>query len=137
LDILLNDYTPAILSLGVIGGLLLVQLLVADVLGIVKGHIPGTNVENDHNSVLFRAARAHANTNESIAIFIVLLLFALVLSADPGWINNLCIAYVAARSAHMCCYYADLRTLRSVFFVVGLLALIGMFLVAWAQWFNT
>ncbi len=136
MDTFLNDYTPAILSLGVIGGLLLIQLLIADVLGIIKGHTPGTSIEDDHDSILFRAVRAHANTNESIAIFIILLLFAMVLSADPKWINNLCIAYVAARIGHMCCYYADLRILRSVFFVVSLVTLIGIFLVGWGQWFD-
>ena len=136
MDPYVNEYATAILSFGVIGGLLLIQLLVADVLGIVKGHTPGTSIENNHESILFRAVRAHANTNETIAAFIVLVLFAIVLSAEPKWVNNLCIAYVTGRIGHMCCYYADLRKLRSVFFVVSFVALLGIFLVGWEQWFN-
>jgi len=85
---------------------------------------------------LFRAARAHANTNETVAAFIVLVPFAILLSADPKWVNNLCIAYAAGRIGHMCCYYADLRKLRSMFFAVSFVALLGIFVVGWKEWFN-
>jgi len=136
LDTYVNEYTLALLSFGVIGGLLLIQLLVADVLGIVKGHTPGTSVASDHESILFRAVRAHANTNETVATFIVLTLFAIALSAEPKWVNILCIAYVTARIGHMCCYYADLRKMRSVFFALSIVALLGIFLVGWEQWFS-
>jgi len=136
LDTYLNEYAPAVLSFGVVGGLLLLQLLVADVLGIVRGHTPGANVEADHDSIMFRAARAHANTNETVAAFIVLVSFAVVSSADPKWVNIFCIAYVIGRIGHMCCYYADLRKLRSVFFGISFVALIGILLVGWGQWFE-
>ncbi|MFT4561719.1 MAG: putative MAPEG superfamily protein [Gammaproteobacteria bacterium] len=137
MDVQINEYGSAILAFGVIGGLLLLQLLVADVLGIVRGHTPGSSIENDHKSILFRAARAHANTNETIAAFIVLLLFSIVLSADPKWINSLSIAYLIGRVGHMCCYYADQRKARSVFFGISFVALLGLFLVGWGKWLVT
>ena len=77
MDNLLTIYLPAIASFGVLGGMLLVQLVVADILGIVGKHQPGTPIPADHANLLFRAHRAHANTNESVAAFIALTLFAL------------------------------------------------------------
>jgi uncharacterized MAPEG superfamily protein len=126
----LNDYIPAVASIGVIGGLLLLQLLVADVIGILKKHVPGTPVPADHQSLLFRAHRAHANTNESVAAFLALTLFALAVSATPSWLNTLCLAYVVGRVGHMACYYANLKLLRSIFFALGTLALIGILVIA-------
>lgn len=134
METLIETYGPTIASFGVIGGLLLIQLLVADVLGIVSGHTPGTGVPPNHDDKLFRATRAHANTNESIASFLAIAVFGIAVSAAPVWLNNLSLLYVAGRIGHMCCYYADLRVLRSLFFAVSLLALFGMLTAGWVSW---
>jgi uncharacterized MAPEG superfamily protein len=125
----LLPYGATIWAMGIMGGLLLVQLIVVDVAGIRAGHAPGTAVTGDHSSFLFRVTRAHANTNESIAVFILLGLFGVLHGAAPGWLNLCAIVYVAARVAHMLCYYADLKLARSASFAVAFLALLGMLVV--------
>ena len=125
----LLPYASTIWAMGIMGGLLLVQLVVLDVAGIKAGHVPGAVASGDHGDFFFRATRAHANTNESIAAFILLALFGVLNGAVPGWLNPLAAIYVAARVAHMACYYAGLKTLRSLAFVVAILALLGMLVV--------
>jgi uncharacterized MAPEG superfamily protein len=122
----LLPYAGTVWAMGVMGALVLVQVIVADVAGIRAGHVPGTAVGGGHESFLFRAARAHANTNETIAAFILLALFGILHNAAPGWLNACALVFVAARVAHMLCYWAGVGVLRSVAFVVAFLALVGM-----------
>ena len=130
----LTPYAPTIWAMGAAGGLLLVQLLVLDVAGLKARHRPGTPVEPDHGNFLFRASRAHANTNESIAAFILLGLFGVLSAAPAGWLNTLSWVYVLARIAHMLCYYANVHLLRSLSFGVGLAALLSMLVVGVLAW---
>ena len=127
-------YAPTLWATGAMGSLLLVQLLVVDLASIKARHRPGTPIEVDHGKFLFRATRAHANTNESIAAFILLALFAVLSAASAGWLNALSWAYVVARVAHMLFYYAGLQLLRSIAFGAGLAALFGMFFVGLSPW---
>ena len=122
-------YAPTIWALGMSGALLLIQLLVVDLAGIKAGHQPGTPVEADHGNFLFRTIRAHANTNESIAAFILLALFGLLSAASPFWLNTLAWAYVATRIAHMLFYYIGLQLPRSIAFGASLLVLFSMLVV--------
>jgi uncharacterized MAPEG superfamily protein len=119
-------YASTIWAMGAMGGLLLVQIIVLDVAGIRAGHTPGLPVEGGHDHFHFRATRAHANTTESIAIFILLAVFGIFANASPRLLNGCALLYVAARLAHMLCYYAGIQVLRSLSFVVAFLALIGM-----------
>ena len=127
-------YAPTLWAIEAMGGLLLIQLLVVDLAGIKAHHRPGTPIEVDHSTFLFRASRAHANTNESIAAFILLALFAVLSAASAGWLNVLSWAYVSARVAHMLFYYTGFQLLRSVAFGVGLAALFGMLIVGLSAW---
>lgn len=127
-------YLPTLGALGTLGGLLLVQLLIADLAGIRSGHRPGTPVEPDPARFLFRAVRAHANTNESVAIFILLALFGVFSGASPLWLNGLAWTYLVSRVAHMLCYYAGWALARSASFAVSLLALFGMAAAGAAVW---
>ena len=63
---LFEPYNITVLVSGLTGLMMLIQILVADVAAIKAQHIPGYPVKPGHDSFLFRAARAHANTNESI-----------------------------------------------------------------------
>jgi len=121
-------YSPTILAMATTGGLLLLQLVVADVAGIRAGHTPGTPIAADHRDFLFRAARAHANTNESVAAFVLLALFGILSAASPAWINALAWTYAGARFSHMICYYAGFQVPRSVSFGIAMTALVGMLL---------
>ena len=105
---------------------LLVQLLIADIAGLLSGHVPGTPVVASHDSFHFRATRAHANTNESIAAYVLLALSGVALEVDSSWLNGLSVTYCFARAAHMGFYLLGWGALRSVSFGVSLLALLGM-----------
>lgn len=122
-------YTVTIGAVGAMAALLIVQILVLDFAGMRARHPPGMPVPADHGSFLFRATRAHANTNENIAVFILLALFGLLGGADPGWLGTMAWVYVAARLGHMLCYYANLKAARSVSFGIGLAGLLGMLVV--------
>lgn len=54
---------------------------------------------------------------------------AIFAGATAIGLNALAWAYVAGRAGHMLCYYLDQRLARSAFFVVSLLALVGMLVV--------
>jgi uncharacterized MAPEG superfamily protein len=125
----LVPYSPTIWAFFATGGLLLVQIVVVDVAGIRARHAPGTPVAADPRSFLFRAVRAHGNTNESVAVFILLALFGVLAMVSPTPLNVLSWTYVAARVAHMAFYYAGIAPLRSASFAISLLALLGMFVL--------
>jgi uncharacterized MAPEG superfamily protein len=107
----------------------LVQAIVADVAGIRAQHVPGMPVSGGHDDFFFRAVRAHANTNENLALFLLLSLAAMFLGAN-GWLTNVLVwGFVIARIVHMLAYYADQRVLRSVAFSVGFVCLVVLLVV--------
>lgn len=123
----LEAYTWTLGAMAAMGGMMLVQILIVDFAGIRARHLPGAPVPVDHKNILFRATRAHANTNESIAVFILLAAVGVLAGARAEWLAWLTWTYVGARLLHMLFYYADLRWQRSTAFGVGLVALLGMF----------
>jgi uncharacterized MAPEG superfamily protein len=125
----LLPYAGVVAAFGATGALMLLQILVVDFAGIRAKHVPGTPVPADHSLFLFRAVRAHANTNEGVAAFVLLALFGIFSAANAQWLNGLAWTYVGARIAHMLCYYADQRLLRSIAFGIALLALLAMAVV--------
>lgn len=130
----LVPYTPTIISFGAVAVLLLIQLVVADLAAIKVRHRPGMPIEANHGNFLFRSARAYANTNETIAAFILLALFGILSGASSEWLNIFAWVYVGARLAHMLCYYLNLQLLRSIVFGVGVIALFGMLGVGIRAW---
>lgn len=122
-------YGPTVWAMGLVGGLLLIQLLIADLAGLKSGHVPGTTVDADHGKFLFRATRAHANTNESVASFILITIFAMHSPLSPFWVNALSCLYFVSRIAHMSFYYAANQRFRSIAFGLSLLTM-SMLLIA-------
>ncbi|MEE4249015.1 MAG: MAPEG family protein [Alcanivoracaceae bacterium] len=120
----LAPYEFTVIAMVAIAALLLVQLIVLDIAGIRSGHVPGAPVKSDHGSFLFRAVRAHANTNESIVVFVILAVAAILSSSSPTWTNIWAWLYVVSRFGHMLCYYANFKIARSVSFAVSIVALI-------------
>jgi len=122
-------YGSALTACVLLGALYLVQAMVADVVGIRTGHVPGMPITSGHGDLLFRTTRAQANTNENLPIFLLLSVSAMLLGAGVVWTNRLVWTFVLARAAHMLAYYADLRLLRSTIFTVSTVALIGLLVV--------
>ncbi len=126
------SYGPSLVALGSMGGIYLLQLLVTDVVAILKKHVPGTPINASHDDLLFRTARAHANTTESIGALILISIFAISVGGDPPWVNASLSFFVGFRVLHMTAYYIDFRTLRSVAFGLSILALFVLLATAFA-----
>jgi len=129
-----NEYRTAILTIGSVGLLMFIQIVIADMVGIVKKHIPGYPIEHNHKQFLFRATRVYLNTNESVSIFILFVCFAILSSADPDTVNISALGYLGSRVAHMCCYYFNVQIARSAAFVVSLVSLMALFITGINSW---
>lgn len=122
----IQPYAATLWATAAIAGLIIAQGLVADFVAIARKHVPGTPVDPDHNDFLFRAVRAQANTNETVAVFLALVLFCIMGGASALWTNVLAWVYIGCRAGHMLFYYTKVPMLRSTAFTFSLLALIGM-----------
>jgi uncharacterized MAPEG superfamily protein len=77
-----------------------------------------------------RARDAHANAFESFAPFAAAVLVAHLSHADAEWSKWLAVTHVVARTAYPVLYVANLATLRSVVWFVGIGATFGLFVLA-------
>ncbi|PIB16785.1 MAPEG family protein [Vibrio rotiferianus] len=128
-------YSPTIVAIGLTGFVFLVQLLVLDVLGLAQRHTPGHPIEADHESFLFRASRSLHNSNESVGIYILFVMFALLSSASADMLNIAVWVYLTGRVLHMLFYYINLKILRSIAFVISLIGLGAIFILGAINWF--
>lgn len=125
-----TQYHATLAAMIAIGALMLLQLIVADLAAIRAKHKAGTPIPPDFSKFYFRAARAHANTNESVAVFLALTVAGLFAAASPYWLGLFAWAYVACRVAHMVAYYANQKLARSTSFGLSLLMLLGLLVVS-------
>jgi len=123
-----QTYEMAIYAIGALALLMLLQLLVADVVGILSKHTPGSAIGGGHSDVLFRVSRTVANTNESIAIFILATLFCILSGASPTFTAYAAWGFVLSRALYAIFYYSNLQIFRSVIFGISLLCLLGLLL---------
>ncbi|MGE3348572.1 MAG: MAPEG family protein [Ramlibacter sp.] len=114
--------------------LLVVQLIIADLTAIRSRHKAGYPIPADSKTFLFRSARAHTNTNESISAFVLLATVGVLSSAPPGALGFLSMSWVICRLAHMGFYYANRKSWRSLSFAASLLVLVAMFAVVGKSW---
>jgi len=131
---LFEPYKITILVSGLTGLMMLIQILIADVVAIKEAHTPGYPVKPDHNSFLFRAVRVHANTNESIAAFVLFAFFGVFSASSALYLNVFSAIYFVSRLAHMCFYYGNFKLARSISFPLSLIGLIGMFITGLIAW---
>ena len=125
-SILLVAYHRSLVACTALAILVFTQVIVVDLLSIRAKHVPGMPVTEGHGSVLFRAVRAHANTNENLGLFVLLLVTAILLGASAPWVNGFAWLFTGARAGHMGFYYAKLSVARSIAFGAGLLAQLGL-----------
>lgn len=131
----IEPYKITVLVMGLSGLVFFIQLIVADIVGIKSRHTPGYPIEPDHNNFHFRSTRALSNTNESVAIFLLLVCFSMLSSANANLLNISAIVYLVGRVGHMLCYYSNLKLLRSISFGGSLLGLVAIFIVGIIEWF--
>jgi uncharacterized MAPEG superfamily protein len=77
-----------------------------------------------------RAQGAHTNSLEALAYFGPAVLVAHLAHADAEWSARLAVAFIACRVLHGAAYMGDRPPLRTLFFAFGLLASIGLFVLA-------
>ncbi|CAA0093157.1 Uncharacterised protein [Halioglobus japonicus] len=123
---ILQAYQGTISAMGAMSLLLFCQLLVADAVGIRSGHIPGAAIATDHDNLLFRVTRTVANSNESIAIFILAVVFCIFAKASPQYTGYAAWGFVMSRAAYALCYYFNIKLLRSIIFGVALICLAAL-----------
>ena len=123
---LAQTYSTTIAALGALAVFMLCQLLIADFVGIRAKHVPGSQVPSDHGNPLFRATRAVANTNESIAIFLLAVFFCLLSGASANATGYSAWTFVIARLLYAVCYYLNWQLPRSIMFGISLLALAAL-----------
>ncbi len=79
-----------------------------------------------------RGMAAHLNAFEAFPLFAAAVIIAHQQGAPQGTLDLLALGFIAARLGYTVCYYADLATLRSLVWVVGLGFAVGIFtLPAW------
>ncbi|GAA5317567.1 MAG: hypothetical protein AseanaTS_27720 [Candidatus Pelagadaptatus aseana] len=132
---LAQTYSITIAALGALSALMFCQLIVADVVGVRAKHLPGSSVPTDHSNLLFRTTRTVANTNESIAIFILAVLFCVLSGASPTVTAYGAWGFVISRALYAICYYANLPLLRSTTFALALLAIVALLITGFSGWF--
>ncbi|WP_394202433.1 MAPEG family protein [Shewanella waksmanii] len=130
----LAPYNMTVIVIGATGLLFFIQLIVADIIGIRRKHTPGTQINEGHDSLLFRSGRAFANSNETVGIFVLFTLFAIFSAASPSWVNGFAVMYLLGRVAHMLFYYANIKVLRSVSFAVSASGLLAIFMTGLVVW---
>lgn len=126
---ILTAYSAVSSAIGAMAALMFVQIIGGDIIGIRAKHLPGAAVDADHSNIHFRAARTVANTNESIAVFILAVIFGVFQGADPKLMSYAAWAFVVSRAAYALCYYLDIRALRSIVFALALLSLLGLLIL--------
>jgi uncharacterized MAPEG superfamily protein len=77
-----------------------------------------------------RANAASMNAFEALPLFAAAVLIAQLVRGPQASANLLAIGFIVARVAHLACYLADLATLRSIAWFLGLLCVIGLFVIS-------
>lgn len=76
-----------------------------------------------------RADSAHLNHFEAFPFFAAGVLVAQQLNADQDSINMLAVTFIAARIVYTLLYLTNRPTMRSISWVIGYIAVIGLFLL--------
>jgi uncharacterized MAPEG superfamily protein len=77
-----------------------------------------------------RGNAAQANSFEAFPFFAAGVIIASLVQVDASRIDLYAMVFVVARVGFIFCYLADKATLRSVFCLVGLLSVVGLFAAA-------
>jgi uncharacterized MAPEG superfamily protein len=78
-----------------------------------------------------RAYWAQENAYESLPGFIAAVIIAHLAGAPQLWVDTLAVVHIVARVMHGVCYMADLATMRSLVWTIGLFAVIGLFIISY------
>ena len=119
-------YHSTLIACTAVAVLIFIQVIVADYASIKSKHVPGMPVTDGHASFHFRAVRALGNTNETLALFLLLTALAIALGASAKWTGIMAWIYVAGRAGHMTFYYLRMGLARSSCFGISLAGQFGL-----------
>ncbi|PUE30505.1 MAPEG family protein [Limnohabitans sp. Jir72] len=77
-----------------------------------------------------RANAAQANCLEAFPFFAVGVVLALLTGVQPVVVDSLCVLFMAARVAYVACYLQDKARFRSLFWLVGYIAVLALYVLA-------
>ncbi len=77
-----------------------------------------------------RANAAQANSLEAFPFFAVGVVLALLTGVEPFVVDMLCVLFTAARVAYVACYLKDKALFRSIFWAVGYVAVLTLYVLA-------
>ncbi|WP_197703957.1 MAPEG family protein [Cohaesibacter sp. ES.047] len=127
------DYSLAIVAIYLLLLMVFLQAIIAaGAHRKQESYVPGIVDENlGPESFVFRSHRTFMNSLETVPLMVALAFIAMFVAMDAGWLAILMWVYLAARLAHMITYYLVATrknpSLRSYFFMVGVLAQIILF----------
>ncbi len=87
---------------------------------------------NELSGAAARALAAQANAWEALGVFGTVVIVAHLVGADPAKSATASLVYLATRLAHPVLYIANLATLRTLVFTVGLGCIAWMMSLSWA-----
>ena len=116
-------------SLSVLGllALCLLPILTAVLSGVAKGRagvLPGPVIPADIANLLYRIDRVHMNSVETLALFAVPAVLAMLLGVAPATLATLVWLFTAIRVLHLAVYLrggnaAKSGNLRTIIFILG------------------
>lgn len=77
-----------------------------------------------------RAHAAHLNSFEAFPFFAAAVIIATIAKAPANWVDALAVLFIAARTAYIWCYVRDQAGMRSIVWMIGLVACVALFVVA-------
>jgi uncharacterized MAPEG superfamily protein len=77
-----------------------------------------------------RANAAQANSLEAFPLFAVAVILALLTGVESVVVDMLCILFTASRVAYVACYLKDKARFRSLFWALGLLSVLTLYILA-------
>ena len=134
----LTEYHPALLALTILCLAVLVQALLAGVLGLGRSdEEPGKPLKGAHDDLSFRILRTYANSTENLSAFAIIVFLSIIVGVGPGLVNWLAGIHVALRLVYWVVYYSGVGKVaggaRTITYASGLFAnliLAGATLVA-------
>lgn len=127
-------YAHALVALA---GVALIALLQNFHVGITRGKQnlpPDAVVPDDYTNPVFRVFRAYLNSVESMPAFVTAVVAAILLGANPFWVNLLASLHFALRLAYWYVYIAGVGKpqagLRTIIYVASWAANVALALIA-------
>jgi uncharacterized MAPEG superfamily protein len=95
----------------------------------LDAHTPRVQ-ERDLQGRASRAQGAHNNALEALTYFTPAVIVSHLTHADPEWCGRLALTFIVCRVLHGVAYLGDRPPARTLFFAIGVLCSIGLFILS-------